>query len=67
LHLMAAVLKRRGGTAAPVSEDDVLRAIEKLGVLGGGWSVHQVRSDRYRPRRHPAHFDPSFLKLISIR
>jgi ESCRT-II complex subunit VPS22 len=34
-HLMQAVLKRRGGAAAPVSEDDVLRAIERLRVLGG--------------------------------
>jgi ESCRT-II complex subunit VPS22 len=39
---MRAVIKRRGAAAAKVSEDDVLRAIEKLRVLGGGWSALRV-------------------------
>ena len=39
---MRAVIKRRGAAAAKVSEDDVLRAIEKLRVLGGGWSALNV-------------------------
>ena len=47
LHdLMAMVLKRRGTVAAPVSEDDVLRAIDRLKVLGGGWSVHSIGQRR---------------------
>jgi ESCRT-II complex subunit VPS22 len=37
--LRAAVLRRRGAAADPVSEDDVLRAIESLKCLGGGWAV----------------------------
>jgi ESCRT-II complex subunit VPS22 len=40
--LMAAVLHRRGRVAQPISEDDVKRAIERLGVLGGGWSVNTI-------------------------
>ena len=41
-HLMEAVTRRRGSAAAPVSEDDILRAIDRLKVLGGGWTVHQI-------------------------
>ena len=45
--LMQAVLRRRGSAATPVSEDDVLRAIERLRSLGGGWSVHHIGGCRF--------------------
>ena len=38
--------RRRGSRADPVSEDDVLRAIAKLGVLGGGFAVVKVGERR---------------------
>ena len=41
-RLMASVLARRGAAAQPVSEDDLLRAIERLQCLGGGWKVLTV-------------------------
>jgi len=37
--LMHSVQKRRGSIAQPISEDDLLRAIERLACLGGGWKV----------------------------
>jgi ESCRT-II complex subunit VPS22 len=37
--LVERVNKRRGSVAGDVSTDDVERAIEALGALGGGWSV----------------------------
>ncbi|GAB4814159.1 hypothetical protein N2152v2_001205 [Parachlorella kessleri] len=36
------VQKRRGSKADPISEDDVLRAIEKLKLLGGGFGVFKI-------------------------
>ena len=38
--------RRRGSRADPVSEDDILRAIAKLGVLGGGFAVVKVGERR---------------------
>ena len=40
------VQRRRGSRADPVSEDDILRAIAKLGVLGGGFAVVKVGERR---------------------
>ena len=37
---------RRGSKADPVTEDDVLRAIDKLQVLGGGFGVVRVGDRR---------------------
>jgi ESCRT-II complex subunit VPS22 len=34
--------RRRGSKADPITEDDVMRAIDKLKVLGGGFSVMKV-------------------------
>ena len=34
--------RRRGSRADPVTEDDVLRAMDKLKVLGGGFDVVTV-------------------------
>jgi ESCRT-II complex subunit VPS22 len=38
-QLMRHVQHRRGNAAQPISEDDLLRAIERLACLGGGWRV----------------------------
>ena len=60
---MRAVIKRRGAAAAKVSEDDVLRAIEKLRVLGGG--VERV--ERRRTRRRAVRFVRSFIHSFCRR
>ncbi|KAK9916099.1 hypothetical protein WJX75_008566 [Coccomyxa subellipsoidea] len=44
--LMRYVATRRGSKADPVTEDDVLRAIDKLQVLGGGFGVVRVGDRR---------------------
>lgn len=36
------VSRRRGRTADPVTSDDILQAIKKLGVLGGGIGIVKV-------------------------
>ncbi len=53
--------RRRGSRADPVSEDDILRAIAKLGVLGGGFAVVKVGERRLvrslrRASRHAEQF-----------
>jgi len=42
----ACAQRRRGSRADPVSEDDILRAIAKLGVLGGGFAIVRVGERR---------------------
>ena len=44
--LLAAVRRRRGERAAPVSVDDLVQAIKKLRVLGGGFDVVKVGRKR---------------------
>jgi hypothetical protein len=39
-----ALQRRRGSRADPVTEDDVLRAIDRLKVLGGGFDILTVRA-----------------------
>ncbi|KAI3431521.1 hypothetical protein D9Q98_004571 [Chlorella vulgaris] len=41
------VQRRRGSRADPVSEDDLLRAIEKLGGLGSGFGVVRIGAKRF--------------------
>lgn len=43
----AAVLKRRGALADPVSEDDISRALKKLKVLGGGIDLVTIGRGAY--------------------
>ena len=38
----APLQRRRGSKADPITEDDVIRAIDKLQVLGGGFSIMKV-------------------------
>ncbi|KXZ41680.1 hypothetical protein GPECTOR_323g36 [Gonium pectorale] len=45
--LLRAVTRRRGGGAEPVSEDDVVRAIKKLRVLGGGFDLVTIGGRSY--------------------
>ena len=40
--LFAPLQRRRGSRADPITEDDVIRAIDKLQVLGGGFSIMKV-------------------------
>ncbi|KAG2491363.1 hypothetical protein HYH03_010362 [Edaphochlamys debaryana] len=40
--LQRAVARRRGTSAEPVSQDDVVRAIKKLRVLGGGFELLSI-------------------------
>ena len=40
--MWAVVQRRRGSRSEPISEDDLMRAISKLKVLGGGWAVTKV-------------------------
>ena len=42
LTKLAVTQRRRGSQADPISEDDLLRAIGKLKILGGGWSLTKV-------------------------
>ncbi len=44
---MGLVQKRRGSAADPVSEDDLLRAIEKLKTLGGGFGVVKIGTTQF--------------------
>ena len=46
MGFFAVVQRRRGSRSEPISEDDLVRAISKLKVLGGGWAVTKVRLDR---------------------
>lgn len=39
--------KRRGSAADPISEDDLLRAIEKLQSLGGGYGVVRIGGKQF--------------------
>ena len=39
---MGTLQRRRGSRADPVTEDDVLRAIDRLKVLGGGFDILTV-------------------------
>ncbi|GLC33277.1 hypothetical protein PLESTB_000351600 [Pleodorina starrii] len=45
--LLRYVSKRRGSQAEPVSEDDVVRAIRKLRVLGGGFDLVTIGGRQY--------------------
>ena len=64
-QLMTMVLARRGGAAQPVSEDDVLRAIDRLAVLGGGWRVMRVAGRRI-VRSVPVELNPDQSEVIRL-
>ena len=64
-RLMSSVLARRGAAAQPVSEDDLLRAIERLQCLGGGWKVLTVGGKKVI-RSVPVEFSPDQSEVIRI-
>ena len=64
-QLMTMVLARRGGAAQPVSEDDVLRAIDRLAVLGGGWRGMRVAGRRI-VRSVPVELNPDQSEVIRL-
>ena len=64
-RLMSSVLARRGAAAQPVSEDDLLRAIERLQCLGGGWKVLTVGGKKVI-RSVPVEFSPDQSEVIRV-
>ena len=64
-RLMSSVLARRGAAAQPVSEDDLLRAIERLQCLGGGWKV-RTGGGKKVIRSVPVEFSPDQSEVIRI-
>jgi len=64
-RLMSLVLARRGRAAQPVSEDDLLRAIERLQCLGGGWKVLTVGGKKVI-RSVPVEFSPDQAEVIRV-
>ena len=64
-RLMSLVLARRGQAAQPISEDDLLRAIERLQCLGGGWKVLTVGGKKVI-RSVPVEFSPDQSEVIRI-
>lgn len=64
-RLMSLVLARRGRAAQPVSEDDLLRAIERLQCLGGGWKVLTVGGKKVI-RSVPVEFSPDQSEVIRV-
>ena len=63
--LRAAVLKRRGARADPVSEDDVLRALRKLRALGGGIGVTAIGRATY-VRSVPGELNPDKNRALAL-
>eukprot|EP01026_Neomeris_dumetosa_P036706 TRINITY_DN29660_c0_g1_i2.p1 TRINITY_DN29660_c0_g1~~TRINITY_DN29660_c0_g1_i2.p1 ORF type:complete len:283 (-),score=27.57 TRINITY_DN29660_c0_g1_i2:239-970(-) len=59
------VLKRRGSKADPVSEDDIIRAIKKLKVLGGGFDIVKI-GDRSFVRSVPGELNLDKNKIIEL-
>lgn len=59
------VQRRRGSRAEPVSEDDLLRAIGKLKILGGGWAITKVGTRRL-VRSVPGELSTDSNALLSL-
>jgi ESCRT-II complex subunit VPS22 len=64
--LMDSVLRRRGNIALPISEDDVLRAIEKLECLGGGWKVLRVGKKNKVIRSVPVELSSDQAEILRV-
>ena len=62
--LKAAVTRRRGAAAQPVSTDDLLRAIAQLRALGGGWDLLTV-GDAVCVRSVPAELNGDQTALLA--
>lgn len=64
-RLHAHVQRRRGSAADPISEDDLLRAIDKLAVLGGGFAVVTIGARRF-VRSVPTQLSTDANRLIEV-
>ncbi|GFR48530.1 hypothetical protein Agub_g10425 [Astrephomene gubernaculifera] len=63
--LLRAVNRRRGAAGEPASEDDVVRAIKKLAVLGGGWDL-LVLGGRCFVRSVPGELDTDRTRVLEM-
>lgn len=63
--LRAAVMRRRGSRSDPVSEDDIIRAIKKLKVLGGGIDVVSIGCRSYI-RSVPGEFNMDKNRVMEL-
>lgn len=63
--LLKFVNRRRGAVAEPASEDDVLRAIKKLAVLGNGFDVFTVGKVTY-VRSVPGELNMDRNKILEL-
>lgn len=59
------VQRRRGSVAEPISEDDILRAIGKLQVLGGGFRAVDIGAQQY-VRSVPGELNTDKNKAIEL-
>jgi ESCRT-II complex subunit VPS22 len=63
--LTRAVVRRRGGAADPVTEDDVARALAKLRALGPGVDVVEIGGVTY-VRSVPGDLDPDRSAVLGV-
>ncbi|WIA20184.1 hypothetical protein OEZ85_006032 [Tetradesmus obliquus] len=63
--LRAAVERRRGSRSDPVSEDDIVRAVRKLKVLGGGIDIVTIGRGTYI-RSVPGEFNTDKNKVMEL-
>lgn len=59
------VQRRRGSVAEPISSDDVVRAVEKLKVLGGGFGLTKVGAHTY-VRSVPGELNLDTNKVLQV-
>lgn len=59
------VTRRRGSQADPISEDDIVRAIDKLSVLGGGLGIVRINGKPF-VRSVPAELSTDGNALIDL-
>ncbi|KAF6261148.1 subunit of ESCRT-II complex [Scenedesmus sp. NREL 46B-D3] len=64
-QLRGAVERRRGSRSDPVSEDDIVRAIRKLKVLGGGIDIVTIGRGTYI-RSVPGEFNTDKNKVMEL-
>mmetsp|Transcript_12357 Transcript_12357/g.34703 ORF Transcript_12357/g.34703 Transcript_12357/m.34703 type:complete len:245 (+) Transcript_12357:396-1130(+) len=63
--LLKYVRRRRGSASAEITEDDVMRAVDKLKVLGSGFTISQVGSQRML-RSVPGELNKDHNKILEL-
>lgn len=63
--LLGYVQKRRGSLADPISDDDIIRAIKKLKVLGNGFDLVTLGKQQY-VRSMPAEMNTDTTRLLEV-